>query len=256
MVLRLHTNPRKIFGLAEQPDTAVEVDLDRKWVLGSKMPHTKCDWCPFEGIEVMGAISRVVLRGELVYLDGAVFAGPGNGQEQASDGSFWQAEQGSGGTRKAALPPAIRTSATRFSEPSSGLDRPRPASMDVRQMSPQRGVVGALAEVEPSSPKAPAYSDHVAAHPQHRAAVPGKSPMQALSLPVCVSVCLCPCICVSVYMCICASVFVPICLCARVCACDANSDVPAATGKSPMLGPAAAAGHLHESMVSSPRAAS
>jgi len=178
LVLRLHTNPRKIFGLPEQPDTAIEVDLDRKFVLGSQMPHTKCDWNPFEGIEVMGAVSRVVLRGELVYLDGAVFADPGSGQEMVCDG-LRPLETASGGARSSGLQPSLRTTGTRFSEPASGnLQRQRPASMDMRQMSPQRAVAAGLTDpTEPASPKAPAYSDHVASHPQHRPAVPGKSPM-------------------------------------------------------------------------------
>jgi len=186
LVLRLHTNPRKIFGLPEQPDTYVEVDLDRNWVLPEKMPHGKCDWNPFEGITVSGAVSRVVLRGELVYLDGQVLADPGNGKEMKSDGSFWETEQGSAG-RKPTL---------RFTENAGGLERPRP-DVHARDMSPPRrelekspqrrlvaarpGAVSihpgaASGELDPASPKAPAYIDHVAAHPQHRPALGHKSP--------------------------------------------------------------------------------
>jgi len=183
LVLRLHTNPRKIFGLPEQPDTYVEVDLDRTWVLPEKMPHGKCDWNPFQGIAVSGAVSRVVLRGELVYLDGQVLADPGSGKEMKSDGSFWEAEQGSAGRKQL---PAMRT---RFAEA-------RPDSINTRDMSPPRrdleksphrklvsarpGAVAmpgaAIGDVEPASPKAPAYTDHVAAHPQHRPPLAHKSP--------------------------------------------------------------------------------
>ncbi|EKX35079.1 hypothetical protein GUITHDRAFT_160213 [Guillardia theta CCMP2712] len=90
LVLRLHTNPRKIFGLAEQPDTFVEVDLDRTWEIPESLPHTKCDWTPFKGHKVRGAVSRVVIRGELVYLDGQVFSDPGSGKEMRVESSLTQ----------------------------------------------------------------------------------------------------------------------------------------------------------------------
>ena len=59
LVARLHTNPRKIFGLPEQPDTFVEVDLDRAWTLPAKMPHGKCNWNPFEGMKVLQVMKAV-----------------------------------------------------------------------------------------------------------------------------------------------------------------------------------------------------
>lgn len=80
LVLRLHTNPRKIFRLPEQPDTYIEVDMDVRWELPSVPRHSKCDWSPFAGQKVVGAISRVVIRGELAFLDGKVLADPGTGE--------------------------------------------------------------------------------------------------------------------------------------------------------------------------------
>jgi len=71
-VLRLHTNPMKIFGLREQLDTYVEVDLDESWTIPSAMPHSKAKWTPFAGMEVVGRVQRVVLRGKMAYLDGKV----------------------------------------------------------------------------------------------------------------------------------------------------------------------------------------
>eukprot|EP00286_Rhodomonas_abbreviata_P025981 CAMPEP_0181292882 /NCGR_PEP_ID=MMETSP1101-20121128/2757_1 /TAXON_ID=46948 /ORGANISM="Rhodomonas abbreviata, Strain Caron Lab Isolate" /LENGTH=2225 /DNA_ID=CAMNT_0023397409 /DNA_START=197 /DNA_END=6874 /DNA_ORIENTATION=+ len=81
LILRIHTNPRRIFLLPEQPDTYVEIDLDRKWEIPESLPQTKCGWTPFAGRKVVGTVSRVVLRGELVYLDGQVLADPGMGCE-------------------------------------------------------------------------------------------------------------------------------------------------------------------------------
>ena len=74
------TNPRKIFNLPEQPDTYIEVDLDSEWTLTESMPYSKCKWTPFAGLKVFGQIRRVILRGEVVFLDGEVLAKPGYGK--------------------------------------------------------------------------------------------------------------------------------------------------------------------------------
>ena len=70
--MRLHTNPMKIFGLRPQPDTYVEVDLDEKWTIPDAMPFSKARWTPFAGMEVRGRVQRVVIRGEMAYIDGKV----------------------------------------------------------------------------------------------------------------------------------------------------------------------------------------
>ncbi|HWQ83080.1 MAG TPA: amidohydrolase family protein, partial [Anaerolineales bacterium] len=49
LVARLHTNPRRIFGLPEQPDTYIEVDPDKVWEIRAAESHTRCGWTPFEG---------------------------------------------------------------------------------------------------------------------------------------------------------------------------------------------------------------
>lgn len=74
------TNPRKIFNLPDQPDTYIEVDLDSEWTLADSMPFSKCKWTPFAGLKVFGQIRRVILRGEVVFLDGQVLAKPGFGK--------------------------------------------------------------------------------------------------------------------------------------------------------------------------------
>jgi len=80
IVLRLHTNPKKIFNLPDQPDTFVEVDLDKQWTIPAAMKFSRCQWTPFAGFHVRGAVKRVVLRGEVAYVDGKVLVKPGFGQ--------------------------------------------------------------------------------------------------------------------------------------------------------------------------------
>ncbi|MGB9521811.1 MAG: dihydroorotase, partial [Anaerolineales bacterium] len=80
LILRLYTNPRRIFDLPEQPDTWVEVDENPHWVIQARHTFTRCAWTPFEGRRVQGKIKRVVLRGKTVYEEGKVLAQPGYGQ--------------------------------------------------------------------------------------------------------------------------------------------------------------------------------
>lgn len=68
-------NPRRIFQVPNQPETEVEVDLEEKYQIDSKNLYTKCGWTPFEGIEVVGKIKKVVLRGKVVFEDGKI-SGP------------------------------------------------------------------------------------------------------------------------------------------------------------------------------------
>ncbi|KAK2724125.1 hypothetical protein QYM36_002458, partial [Artemia franciscana] len=81
IVTRLHDNPRRIFNLPEQPSTWVEVDLDEEWIIPSSPAQSKCMWTPFAGRTVKGSVKRVILRGEVAYVDGNVVAAPGSGQD-------------------------------------------------------------------------------------------------------------------------------------------------------------------------------
>ena len=47
----------------------------------SPCPGSKAAWTPFAGREVTGAVKRVVLRGEVVMVDGRVLAAPGSGRD-------------------------------------------------------------------------------------------------------------------------------------------------------------------------------
>ena len=81
LVTRMHANPRRIFGLPAQPETAVEVDPDSVWeVRGSEM-FSRCGWTPFEGMRLTGRVRRVTLRGRPAYADGEVLAPPGTGRD-------------------------------------------------------------------------------------------------------------------------------------------------------------------------------
>ncbi|CAH0554904.1 unnamed protein product [Brassicogethes aeneus] len=80
IINKFHKNPKRIFNLPEQPNTYVEVYLDDEWVIPNAMPYSKSKWTPFAGKKIKGSIHRVVLRGEVAYVDGQVLAQPGYGQ--------------------------------------------------------------------------------------------------------------------------------------------------------------------------------
>jgi carbamoyl-phosphate synthase/aspartate carbamoyltransferase/dihydroorotase len=72
-------NPRRIFGLPEQPDTTIEVDMT-PWTIPDGGWRTKCGWTAFAGRRAGGRARRVVLRGRTVYEAGVVLAAPGSGR--------------------------------------------------------------------------------------------------------------------------------------------------------------------------------
>ncbi|XP_076462198.1 multifunctional protein CAD-like isoform X2 [Babylonia areolata] len=84
IVARLHTNPRRIFSLPEQPDTFVEVDIESRWTIPEAMTFTKSQWTPFAGRQVCGTVRRVTLRGKVAYIDGEVLVPPGYGTDVRS----------------------------------------------------------------------------------------------------------------------------------------------------------------------------
>ncbi|TRY86955.1 hypothetical protein DNTS_000646 [Danionella cerebrum] len=84
IINRLYENPSRIFSLPSQEDTYVEVDLEKEWTIPKHMQFTKSKWTPFEGLKVKGKVMRVVLRGELAYIDGQVLVPPGYGQDVKS----------------------------------------------------------------------------------------------------------------------------------------------------------------------------
>jgi len=77
----LYRNPKKIFNIPDQRNTYIEVDLDDEWVIPEAMPYSKSKWTPFTGMTVRGSVHRVVLRGEIAYIEGQVLLNPGFGQD-------------------------------------------------------------------------------------------------------------------------------------------------------------------------------
>ncbi|KAK8719661.1 hypothetical protein OTU49_013878, partial [Cherax quadricarinatus] len=81
LINKLHHNPRRIFHLPRQPRTYIEVDLDAQWTIPEAPPFSKARWTPFAGMKVTGRVQRVVLRGEVAYVDGQVLLPPGYGED-------------------------------------------------------------------------------------------------------------------------------------------------------------------------------
>uniref|UniRef100_A0A7N8X845 Carbamoyl-phosphate synthetase 2, aspartate transcarbamylase, and dihydroorotase n=1 Tax=Mastacembelus armatus TaxID=205130 RepID=A0A7N8X845_9TELE len=46
--------------------------VNNEWVIPQAMQFTKSKWTPFQGLKVKGKVRRVVLRGEVAYIDGQV----------------------------------------------------------------------------------------------------------------------------------------------------------------------------------------
>jgi carbamoyl-phosphate synthase/aspartate carbamoyltransferase/dihydroorotase len=80
LIDKMHTNPRRIFGLPDQPETWIEVDPDAGWEIRSSAFHTRAAWTPFDGWRVRGRVHRVILRGREAFRDGRVLSPPGAGR--------------------------------------------------------------------------------------------------------------------------------------------------------------------------------
>jgi carbamoyl-phosphate synthase/aspartate carbamoyltransferase/dihydroorotase len=73
-------NPRKIFGLPEQPETWIEVDEKAEYDIHAADQFTRCGWTPFEDWNVKGRVRKVVLRGKAAFEDGKILAEQGYGR--------------------------------------------------------------------------------------------------------------------------------------------------------------------------------
>jgi len=81
IIEKLYKNPKRIFNIPDQRNTYVEIDLDDEWIIPEAMPFSKSQWTPFAGMKVCGSVHRVVLRGEIAYVEGQVLLNPGFGQD-------------------------------------------------------------------------------------------------------------------------------------------------------------------------------
>jgi dihydroorotase len=62
-----HDNPIKIFNIAGQEDSFVEIDMKTKTLIRSEELQTKCKWTPFEDLNLPDFVVRTVLRGKVIY---------------------------------------------------------------------------------------------------------------------------------------------------------------------------------------------
>ena len=81
LIEKMHTNPRRIFNLPDQPETWVEVDEDAEHEIRAADQFTRCGWTPFEGWKVKGRVRRVVLRGREAYQNGEIVVEAGYGRD-------------------------------------------------------------------------------------------------------------------------------------------------------------------------------
>ncbi|KAM0753284.1 putative bifunctional pyrimidine biosynthesis protein PyrABCN [Meredithblackwellia eburnea MCA 4105] len=89
LTLRLSDNPRAIFDLPVQPNTYFEVEVDRKTI-----SPKGAIWSPLEGRSIAGAVHRVVLRGNTVFLDGTFFPSrPAGGKDISESAAVVKAER-------------------------------------------------------------------------------------------------------------------------------------------------------------------
>ena len=86
LIARMADNPRRIFGLPDQPDTWLDVDEDAEWALPHTPAFSRAGWTPFAGMVVRGQVERVVLRGREAYVRGQVLAEPGSGRDLRAEG--------------------------------------------------------------------------------------------------------------------------------------------------------------------------
>lgn len=78
LIALMHTNPKRIFGLPDQPDTHVIYELTPT-IIQNEGLFTRCGWTPFAGTMVNGRVHSVQLRGQLVFQEGRLLAQPGSG---------------------------------------------------------------------------------------------------------------------------------------------------------------------------------
>lgn len=126
--MKMHVNPRKIFKLPPQEDTYIEVNLDEEWTLpkNSNEYFTKAGWSPFAGRKVSGRVLKVVLRGEVAFIDGVIMAKPGTGKDIKSMSRT---------TLTPSPPPNLQPEATTLT-----LSPPKRAARDSREVSFSEGL--------------------------------------------------------------------------------------------------------------------
>ena len=88
------TRPSEVFELRQKGSLAVGkdaditlVDLNRTYTITNEDVLSKCGWTPYAGRTITGAVTRTILRGHDVYVDGNVVGAPGYGKMVRVGGS-------------------------------------------------------------------------------------------------------------------------------------------------------------------------
>ncbi len=69
-------NPRRIFGIPEQEDSFVEIDLDQEWTISNEGLFTKAGWTPFAGMKVKGKVIKTVVHGQTIFENDTIVGEP------------------------------------------------------------------------------------------------------------------------------------------------------------------------------------
>jgi len=93
IITRCVDAPRRIYGLPEQPDTYVDVNVDTRYQWDAATMHSRVKWSPFDGRQLYGHIEQVVLRGTTVFAEGELHATPGDGVLLFQSGKLQHDEQ-------------------------------------------------------------------------------------------------------------------------------------------------------------------
>ena len=81
------TAPARVFGLDRKGTLSpgsdadiVLVDTDREWTITNDSVLSKIGWTPYDGRTIRGAVTRTLVRGADVWIDGEVVGQPGHGK--------------------------------------------------------------------------------------------------------------------------------------------------------------------------------
>lgn len=72
-------NPKKIFGIPNQPNTYIEVDEKETYEIKNENLHTKAQWSPFAGWNVKGKVVKVAIKGKTVMENDTLLVKAGEG---------------------------------------------------------------------------------------------------------------------------------------------------------------------------------
>lgn len=75
---RLRNNAARIFNIPPDDTTSVRFEMNEQIISGDNL-QTKAGWTPYADKHVVGKVSKVTIRNEVVYEDGQILAKPGSG---------------------------------------------------------------------------------------------------------------------------------------------------------------------------------